>query len=151
MCQHLSFLMRPIFILNKKFPIFKNLDHGIFFGNLRYCEMLNSKERKSSLDIGFLGSTILSPSCDLCFDDKPDRRSSSYEWDLWKRKLLPPLDFHCRNLLHYVNLWLWHGSVQVGMCFQLISAICGAQSCVKVHLSDWNRDPDDNNRNKYVR
>ena len=94
--------------------------------------MLNSKERKSSLDIGILVSTILSPSCDLCFDNKPDCRSSSYEWDLWKRKLQPPLDFHCRNLLHYVNLWLWHGSVQVGMCFQLISAICGAQSCVKV-------------------
>ena len=37
MCQHLSFQKRPIFILNKKFPIFQNWNQGTFFGNLRYC------------------------------------------------------------------------------------------------------------------
>ena len=113
--------------------------------------MLNSKERKSNLDIGFLGSTILSPSCDLCFNYNPDRRSSSNERNLWKCKLLPPLDFHCWNLLYNVKLWLWYGSVPFGMCLQLISAQCGTQSCVKLHLSGWTPHPGCNNCNKYVR
>ena len=43
MCHQLSFQMRPISTLSKKFPIFQNQDHGTFFRNFLHCAMLSSR------------------------------------------------------------------------------------------------------------
>ena len=89
----------------------------------------------------FQGSSIRPPSDDLCTDNKPNRCSSSNERNLWGWKLLPLLDFSCCTLQYFGRLWLWDGSVQVGMHFQLISLLCGAQSDVQIHHNSANYPP----------